>query len=89
MLVAGIRVVVTDIIKPRLNVSEVRHRLAPSEGQKEIARRSKPCRKHKNGRNNKMTKHVRKHCLLSMVLFSLLLISCLYSSLLLEEIVDS
>jgi hypothetical protein len=39
MLVAGILVVVTDIIKPRLNVSEVFHRLAPSEGQKELARR--------------------------------------------------
>jgi len=39
--------------KPRLNVSEVRHRLAPIEGQKEIARRTKPCRKHKNGVKNK------------------------------------
>jgi hypothetical protein len=28
-----------------------------------------------------MTKHVKKHFLLSMILFSLLLISCLYSSL--------
>ena len=40
ILVAGILVIVTDIIKPRLTVSEVFHRLAPSEGQKEIARRS-------------------------------------------------
>ena len=39
LFVAGILVVVTDIIKPRLNVSEVFHRLAPIEGQKELARR--------------------------------------------------
>jgi len=36
-----------------------------------------------------MTKIIKRRFLISMVLFSLLLISCLYSSLLLEEIVDS
>ncbi|PVX27657.1 MAG: hypothetical protein CW716_01175 [Candidatus Bathyarchaeum sp.] len=38
--------------KPRLNAAEARHRLAPSEGQKEIARRTKPCRKTKGEKQN-------------------------------------
>jgi hypothetical protein len=63
--------------KPRLTVSEARHRLAPSEGQKELTRRSKPCRK--NG-GNEMIKRLKKHFLLSIIIVSLLLISCVYLS---------
>jgi hypothetical protein len=50
LFVAGILVVVIDIIKPRLNVSEVFHRLAPSEGQKELAWRSKAVQKKQKWR---------------------------------------
>lgn len=45
LFAAKLLAVFTAIIKPRLTALEVRHRLVPIEGQKEIARRSKPCRK--------------------------------------------
>ena len=52
-IAAKVLVIFTAIRKPRLTALEVPHRLVPIEGQKEIARRSKPCRKHKNGVKNK------------------------------------
>jgi hypothetical protein len=39
-------------LKPELTVLGVCHHLAPNEGQKEIARRTKPCRKRKGEKQN-------------------------------------
>jgi hypothetical protein len=66
------------LLKPRLTGSEARHRLALSEGQKENKwKRIFPI---KNGGKIKMTKYMKKAFLISTVIFSLLLATCVTSS---------